>query len=474
MLTDLSWLDVGKPFPPPCAINRLLRYKENRELFEDKHGEVYEEQFKRIERIIGNFRSVISYAVIANYQKLITLKTSDLAFGVEPSITVADDAKQKVIDDIISNTNLFDKLYTSALDISRYGDTILMLTADGNVDVISPALWFPVVDPYNIHKFKFHVFAFIYLADSKKESYGLKAQIHCPDEPSKCEERNYLLTGRNSGEFKIAKDITKKEKMKVPTHIDSCLVYRISNLLTSDRLFGIDDYRTVDSLVSELMVRISQISKVLDKFAQPSMTGPQSAMQRDDVTGEWILKIGDYFPRNTQDEPKPEYITWDADMEANFKQIELIINQLYTVSEMGSALLGDLSNKTGDLPSGSALRRLMMSPLAKARRIVNRYNQPVKNMLSALAKLQGVDISPTEITIKWNDGLPSDPVEEAETANIRTGGKATLSQYTAIKRLDKMSDEDADAELEMIRGDTLENSAGTVPPFEEETVLEVE
>ncbi|MEF2919311.1 MAG: hypothetical protein U0O22_02445 [Acutalibacteraceae bacterium] len=91
-----------------------------------------------------------------------------------------------------------------------------------------------------------------------------------------------------------------------------------------------------------------------------------------------------------------------------------------------------------------------------------------------MAKLQGVDISPTEITIKWNDGLPSDPVEDAEIANIRTGGKATLSQYTAIKRLDKMSDEDADTELEMIRGDTLENSAGTVPPFEEETVLEVE
>ena len=27
MLTDLSWLDIGKPFPPQCTVNRLARYK---------------------------------------------------------------------------------------------------------------------------------------------------------------------------------------------------------------------------------------------------------------------------------------------------------------------------------------------------------------------------------------------------------------------------------------------------------------
>ena len=260
--------------------------------------------------------------------------------------------------------------------------------------------------------------------------------------------------------------------MKLQTHLDTCPVYRISNIITSDRLFGIDDYRSVDSLVSELMVRISQISKVLDKFAQPSMTGPHSAMEMDDLTGRWVLKIGDYFPRNSESDPKPEYLTWDAGMDANFRQIELIINQLYTISEMGSALLGDLSNKTGDVPSGSALRRLMMSPLAKARRITNRYDVPVKKMLSVLAKMRGADIAPNEITITWNDGLPGDPAEDAEIASIRTGGKPTLSQYTAIQRLDNMSQSDTDTELEMIRADNIESSAGTMPRVETESVLE--
>lgn len=474
MLTDLSWLDIGKPFPPECTHNRLQRYRENRALFEDKHYDVYKEQFRRIERVIGNFGEVVSYATIVNYQKLISLKTADLAFGEKPNITVADDNKQTIIDDIVINTELIDKLYTSALDISRYGDSIIMLTSDGNVDVVSPALWFPVVDEINIRRFKYHVFGFIYIIDSKTKTYGLKVQIHNPDNPTECEERNYQLSGKSMSDFKIAKDLTKKKEMKIQTHLNSCPVYRISNLITSDRIFGLDDYRSVDSLISELMVRISQISKVLDKFAQPSMTGPQSALQMDEITGQWILKIGDYYPRNAESDPKPEYLTWDAGMEANFKQIELIINQLYTISEMGSALLGDLSNKTGDVPSGSALRRLMMSPLAKARRIANRYDAPVKKLLSVLASMQGVEIKPSKITIKWNDGLPADPAEDAEIANVRTGGKATLSQYTAIQRLDNMSASDVDTELEMIRADTLESTAGTVPPFESEEVQEDE
>ena len=43
--------------------------------------------------------------------------------------------------------------------------------------------------------------------------------------------------------------------------------------------------------------------------------------------------------------------------------------------------------------------------------------------------------------------------EDAEIMSVSTGGKATLSQYTAIQRLDDMSAADTDAELAMIRSD---------------------
>ena len=37
--------------------------------------------------------------------------------------------------------------------------------------------------------------------------------------------------------------------------------------------------------------------------------------------------------------------------------------------------------------------------------------------------------------------------------NIRTGGKATISQYSAIKRLDNLTDEDAQSELDAIQAE---------------------
>ncbi len=109
-----------------------------------------------------------------------------------------------------------------------------------------------------------------------------------------------------------------------------------------------------------------------------------------------FAKVGDYFPCDS-DTVKPEYLVWDASMDANFKQIELLTNQLYTISEMGSAVFGDLTNKAGDVPSGSALRRLMMSPLAKARRLANRFDPTLKKIISASAEIMGTEIAPEEI-----------------------------------------------------------------------------
>lgn len=472
-LTDTkSWLVPGKAFPPECAVNRLNNYRANKMLFEDKHANVYEQQFKRIERVIGNFNDVISYVTIMNYQRLLSVKTADLVFGEPPIITVSDDNIQKEIDSILIDTDFWHYMYMSCVDISRYGDSIIMHSSKGELNVVPPAVWFPIVDTYDIRKFKYHVFCTVYIVNAEKEQYGLHTQIHNPNEPGKCDEQDYLLEG-SPGAFVIGKPIKMKKDISVETMLKTCPVYRVSNMLTSDRLFGIDDYRSVDSLISELAVRVSQISKVLDKHAAPSMSGPSTALTRDERTGEYQLRLGDYFEVNDSSGIKPEYITWDASLEASFKQIDLLINQLYTISEMGSAMFGDLSNKTGDVPSGSALRRLMMSPLAKARRIANRFDPVIKNLMSALLKIHGIEIKASDITITWNDGLPADPAEDAEIANVRTGGKATLSQYTAIQRLDGMSPTDADSELAMIRSDDIDTTAGTEEPVLEPESLEV-
>ena len=472
VLTNLDFLKEGKPFPPVSQRERLINYEQNKRLFENQHSEVYKEQFTRIERVIGNFEQIISYSTVFNFQKLMTLKIADFVFGAKPKITVSDEKKQKVVDKIVHQSDLYNRLYMSAIDTSRYGNSVLQLfeTRFGGVglNVTSPALWFPVVNHDNIQEFTCHCFCWDYIINSTENhiKYGLKVHIHYPDEPKLCYVLDFELNG-SRGNFTIGKRLNGNEKLEIETDLKKCPIFVAANTLTSDRCFGLDDYGSIDSIVSELEVRVSQVSKILDKFSHPSMSGPRSCMTYNDQTQRYEFKSGEYYEIKN-DEPRPEMITWDAGLDANFRQIEFLINQLYTISEMGSAVFGDLSHSTGTVPSGSALRRLMISPLAKARRIARQYDTTIKHIISLCAKIYGANIDPTEISIKWHDGLPSDPKEEAEIINMRTGGKATLSRYTAIRRTDNLSDSDTDAEMKMIEADEAS------PPVNESENVEVD
>ncbi len=222
--------------------------------------------------------------------------------------------------------------------------------------------------------------------------------------------------------------------------------------MTAGAVYGISDYDIFDSLLSEIMVRVAQISKVLDKHSNPTMSGPASALDHDEE-GNPYFKAGGYFSRDIASDPDIEYKVWDASLNANFEQIKLLMHNLYTLTEMGSVLLGDFTENSMSAPSGTALRRLMMSPLAKAARVSNSYDSAIKRLLSDCMNDLGEPILPEDISIIWNDGLPQDPMEDAQIISMRTGSKATLSQWSAIQRLDNMSNDDTNTELEMIRED---------------------
>jgi hypothetical protein len=122
-----------------------------------------------------------------------------------------------------------------------------------------------------------------------------------------------------------------------------------------------------------------------------------------------------------------------------------LTNYLYTISEMGSAIFGDIK---GSVESGSALKRLMVSPLAKVNRIRMRLDHALKNALKLCGQLDGVKLD--DVSIVWQDGLPGDPVEESLIMFQRTAQKATMSQKRAMMTFDGLTEADAEADLEQI------------------------
>jgi hypothetical protein len=172
------------------------------------------------------------------------------------------------------------------------------------------------------------------------------------------------------------------EESIVQTGVDDFLVVPVFNLSTSDRLTGLDDYSDLDSIVQELEIRMAQISRILDKHADPNMCGPDSALEQDLTTGQWTYRGGGkYFPVGQGEQP-PAYVTWDGQLEAALKQLDVLMEQFYTLErDQSAAAFGQL--KAGLAESGSALRRLMMAPLAKVNRIQLRFDPALKDVLMA-------------------------------------------------------------------------------------------
>lgn len=435
MLTNLDFLNPGMKFPPECEQERLDMYHNNKELFECEHAEVYANDLKRIERVIGNFQEVISYPTVFNFQKLMSLKIADLLFGEPPIITcgaVGSDT-QKAVDKILEDSNLIETAYMTAIDTSRYGDGLFNVRKKdgvGIIDVAQPPFWFPVVSNSNLKDIVYNVIAWI------EDDSILNALIY---DSTTVEIRKYNIVNNVIGsQIYYEKQLTGLSKNPI---------IQISNVVTSDRITGIDDYTDIDSIVAELIVRVGQISRILDKHASPSMSGPQSAMEKDQVTGEWHMKAGGFFARVSSDDPDVSYIVWDANLDANFKEIDKLVNFLYTISEMGSAIFGDMTGSTGQVASGSALKRLMVSPLAKVNRIRMKFDRAIKQAIKLTSELSGINLMEETISIDWQDGLPADPVEEATIIAQRTGSKQTMSTKRAIQTYDKLSDSDIEVEL---------------------------
>ncbi len=448
MLTNMNFLNIGAPWPPPSELERVTLYKQNRDLFEGKHDKVFKDWI----RLLRDDQQA-TLEVILNWPKRLSTLFADLLLGEPPQVEAGDEGskEQDAVTRLIELNNLFNTAYEVALDVSRFGVGLFKIRHDERaiVEAQTPLVWYPVVQPDNVKDVTAHVLGWDYEEEeqaiwgAKKQRY-LKLEIH---EKGRITTRLHKLAAGN-----IAGLV---EESIVQTGVDDFLVVPVFNLSTSDRLTGLDDYSDLDSIVQELEIRMAQISRILDKHADPNMCGPDSALEQDPQSGQWTFRGGGkYFPVG-QGEQAPAYVTWEGQLDAAFKEIEVLMEQFYALSETSAAAFGQL--KAGLAESGSALRRLMMAPLAKVNRIRLRFDPALRNILMLASELevtQGVKdaVRLEEIHITWQDGLPDDDMEETQIEATRyTAGLTSLE--SALMRLDGLEGEALQAEIERIRAE---------------------
>ena len=479
MLYNLDWLSPGKNFPPDTEKDRIKRYLENEVLFDGEHFgselrdrnklyanegsiAVYRKCAERISQVVGNFEDVISFPVLLNYQRLMSLKMADLVCGEYPTITGANAKENKAIKAARDASDFDARLYSTVIDMSRYGDAVWREYLDDMSDnktftLWDPKEWYPIVTQDGTNRIKQHVLCWRVNLNEGLEGVPPEWQLHVQIHGCRKQDWGHYDTrvyAMSADGLRIGQQLSQGS---TSTGLDHCAIHHLKAFGTSSTVYGYDDYMTLDSLLGEIMVRIGQISVILDKHADPNLTGPASMLSLNAQTGEDYLKRGKFFATSPGDN-EPHYLTWDGQLAAAFTQLETLINQMYILSEMGAAILGGEDGSSAAI-SGTAMRFKMVNPLAKARRISNALTNAVRRLLSSLA--ENVDFE--GISVYWSDGLPDDPRENIENAKLATGKEQMMPLRVAIREFFNRSDEEADDWLEALEQDRLQAAALNQP-----------
>lgn len=473
MLFNFDWLQPGQTFPPAQEAPRIRRYRQNAQLFDGDHFadpefrthdprladgvNLYIKCAERISQVVGNFDEVVSFPTLLNYQRLMSLKMADLVCGEYPSITGATTEENEAIRYARDYSDFDAKLYSAVIDISRYGDAIWRVYKDYNGEYTftcwDPTQWYPVVRQDGTNSIIAHCLCWREnrSKDLRNPDWYLHVQIHyCdPDKVGYYEKHEYKMASNGTTIQKLLNTTI------VPTGLDRCAIFHLRAFATTNSVYGYDDYMPLDSILAEIMARLGQISGILDKHADPNITGPVSMLDLDPNTGEYHLKSGRFFAVSPG-EDQPRYMTWDGQLTSAFKQLEFLINQLYILSEMGDALLGG-KDSSGQAISGTAMRFKMVNPLAKARRISNALTRPVRQLFSSLSETAEESIPYSKISVLWADGLPDDPRENIENCKLATGATKLMPLEKGIMEFFGKSNEEALQWIDMIREETQAN-----------------
>jgi Phage portal protein, SPP1 Gp6-like len=468
----MSMFKEGQFYPHPNHEARIERYKVNRKLVLGDHKNVFNKFGNKVK---PNQKELLYVSV--NLASIISKKSADFLFGESMQVSAGKDSEapeQIAMDRITENNEMSIKNYESALSNSYRGDSFYKVRVGQEFGGEFP----PEVDEYKVivetqnaeyvfpetalgdaNKIKAYHIAVPELIKSQEDVLDSEWMLHVESHYSgKIEYSKFRLFPI---EVNVQGDVTKwkigyeyeQYRSAVATGVPYPLVVHVPNFSLDDSWMGIDDLTEHRSILEEINNRITQISDILDKHADAPIAVPIGTL-REDSNGNTVYNVAQekVFEIAGKDDVIPQYITNSNPLvDQAFKELEMLIDLLFTVAEIPSVALGRNDSGTSGA-SGLSIKWRMNSLLSKINRKRQYYEKGLKRVYLIAQMLENaVGIDDYEISmpkLKFKNGLPKDDMEEANIMAIRTGGKATLSQKSAMQKLDDLSDEQVEAELE--------------------------
>jgi hypothetical protein len=500
----------GAQYPPVADIERIAKYHRGKTIFDGKQAEIYDRAADLLKGT-PHEPQLKTLFIAVNLIDVLLTKPADLMVSEPPTFesgAAGDSTEQARLNEIVEENDLTQTIHELVIGAGYRGDSFLKtyyaaradvsetvaLAADYDgitlpnnapepiIEAVDAAIVFPELSRGSRKKFSAVNIAWI---EWVEERTGL---VESALTRSKTREVPYLNVERHvpgyivyeryaATEHGVVNDFgypvmtfligdrvaTGRDSDIESTGLPQLLVHHIPYKTTDDDWRGISGVEKVESVLAAINDRLVQIDYILWKHADPIAYGPD--IDAEDSGG--VRWGGKYIPV-TKEDIAPGYMVWEGQLEAAFKELDVLLGILYQMSEtpqwlFGTTLSADKGGSGTSHTDGGAIKARFMPILTKVTRIRNHVDRAVRDALWTAMQLENVANDGVEGFVKykavypkitWHDGVPRDDKAEAEVYNIRTGGLATIDVKSAIKRLDGLDDTQADEIMTRIEDDT--------------------
>ena len=379
--------------------------------------------------------------------------------GIDISVV---DSNQPRWDLIAEETNFLAVLKEVFVDNSRFGNGLFKVVLnEGKPEIFSvaPDCWFPVFEKGNLNALQGHILIYDYeeIIEGKKIQYKRIEKIYkgvtenelweCKNGVIKSQVDLSVLGVDENGEPLV------KEYDYYSDKWNDFILFPVKNTTESDCYYGTSDYERCISIVEDLMLTISQNSKIINRHANPKLAGSEQNLELNTETGKREFPNRDFIGVG-KDGVKPEYISVDLQAEAIKQHIDTLMQFYYIMTKTPPQAYGlDIAGNM----SGESLKQIFMTALAKADDIRQvSFDSTIKKVVACAMAFNGTPV--TEVGINWGNPIPETYSEKVQNENARVQA-GTESKQTAIMKLDNVTEEQAKAELELINEDKKADSA---------------
>lgn len=424
MLFNLDFIADGKPWPPEDADEkaRLAEHATMRRIYNGIHEQVFP---RYIAYLADASKDHKKQKIILDWPELATDSYLNLLFGEDIEIEAPREDLPELPND------------QTFIDVSRYGIGLYEVS-DSGIQALNPENCYIVVSEDNIQQQTAFVFFHTFKQTTEdrgqqKEREYVKFTIHSPGQIQHVlyeivDSRPITVTGlpiiTGQGKKKLSgplalKDFpsyasleTAEDGTQEPP-VDDMLIVPVQNKLSSERYYGRSDYKpSVVSLIESLEMSFAQRDEVLAKFTSPTPVIPESATIFDHAAQEWVYIPGQAIVTKPGD-PSPSLMVWQAELGAVERAIEQKMDQLLQMLQLSRVLLAGQGQGTAE--SGTALRIRLIPTLSKVGKYARAAEKSIPKVLSLWSQLHPPEVPAEKISVVFQDGIPEDPMETAQT-----------------------------------------------------------